>query len=303
MTYDTIKDISGTALTQRSNLKVDGLRAVDDATNLQTQIRLLDRFPRCTVRLATTTNITGYTAYTTPTNPTPDIGAGYSGALLYQANLAIDGVTAALHDRVFVKAQTNPSENGIYQVEALDGSKCNLMKLATLDAVAGQTDGVHVAVREGTQAGYYQWTSTVVRSGRASLGADFMRFDIDDWYVTADGLLTGKPYGNYVNAWKRAHEAAEEGGTITFNRQHTYGFDSTVEIYKTSTTWSGPNRGRQASSGGRLYFAGGLGGPGIRIRGGQGSTFEPVYQVAIRPLRQTAGRSSRVSKLSTAARM
>ena len=62
----------------------------------------------------------------------------------------LDGVTLALNDRILVKDQSTPAQNGIYYVSTL-GTGANGVWTRSTDAdVAGDIDGATVAVGEGT---------------------------------------------------------------------------------------------------------------------------------------------------------
>lgn len=86
--------------------------------------------PKQAVRVATTANITIATA----------LNSGDS----------IDGVTLANGDRVLVKNQTAPAENGIYVVSATPARSTDFDSLTPIDEI----NGAWVAVQEGTQAGF-----------------------------------------------------------------------------------------------------------------------------------------------------
>lgn len=86
--------------------------------------------PKQAVRVATTANIVIATA----------LNSGDS----------IDGITLANGDRVLVKNQTAPAENGIYVVSATPARSTDFDSLTPVDEI----NGAWVAVQEGTQAGY-----------------------------------------------------------------------------------------------------------------------------------------------------
>ncbi len=106
--------------------------------------------PAVPVRVATTGNITGFS---------PTGGLGGTGQFT-NAPTTVDGVTLNVGDRILVRSQTNPAENGVYTLVFIDPlTGARVWDRATdLDSAAELALGYRVFVQEGdTLAGrtYY----------------------------------------------------------------------------------------------------------------------------------------------------
>ena len=96
-------------------------------------------------------------------------GAGIGATLTnagVMAAFAVDGYSASLHDRILVKNQTAPANNGVYQVSTLGSGAANwvLTRTTDYDTAAQIKPGTLVAVNNGTVNANTSWleTATVV---------------------------------------------------------------------------------------------------------------------------------------------
>ena len=92
-------------------------------------------------------------------------GAAGVGATLTQSVAAIvtlDGVTVTINQRILVSFQTNPEENGIYQISTLGTGAVQavLTRTTDFDTAAEITAGSLVAVTDGTLYGGSVWSET-----------------------------------------------------------------------------------------------------------------------------------------------
>lgn len=244
----SVYDATGASVATSTQLQLED---VDLSTSGGKPIaRRRRRVPRMVVRALVATNLAGYAVYAAAPNPTPD--TLYTGAVISGVSVAQGGVTLTNGDRVFLNGQAVSSEKGPYQVAEVSGATCKLYRLATLDAVAQVGFGIHLAVEEGTGAGYYRWTSGVgnVLTADADRGYDYYCYDCDDWRLDSDGMAA-VGFAKYDQAWSRAQEAADNAGEITFVRRGVYGFDATMHVTKNGITIRGPAKGRVANGNGR----------------------------------------------------
>ena len=104
----------------------------------------LDTKPSC--KLATTGNLTA-----TYSNGTAGVGATLTNSGS-QAALVIDSTAANLNDRILVKDQTAPAQNGIYVVTNIGSNSTNwvLTRATPEDQPSELTGGAFVFVEEGT---------------------------------------------------------------------------------------------------------------------------------------------------------
>lgn len=114
-----------------------------------------------------------------------------TGDFLLTGTPTIDGVALVAGDRVLVKDQTNPEENGIYIVPASG----NWSRAADMNAAA-EFDGAAVFVKEGTLNEGSGWTQTATV---ATVGTDdvvFSQFTGGALYTWGTGLSNT---GNTIN--------------------------------------------------------------------------------------------------------
>lgn len=143
--------------------------------------------PKDSVRLATTAEL----------DAVYDNGTSGVGATLTnngtQAALQLDGVNAALGDRILVKNQTtNPEHNGIYVVTVVGTISTNwvLTRAEDFDSSAEATPGAFTFVEEGnTQAdnGYVVSTDGVITIG--TTGINWVQFSGAGQIIDGAGLL------------------------------------------------------------------------------------------------------------------
>lgn len=192
-----IEDRLGGAMPEETTMRTDGfdVGAATGRTMLTRQLRN----PLVTVKYASSANIN-----------------------LNNAGNAIDGAGFLLRDRVLLKAQTVASENGVYYV-ASQRPTTVLWRLTSLDALPSY----RVSVRAGTTHASTQWlkSSSTAFIAAGDIGDPFLEVDIDDYYLEADGW-------DHLQAFSRAQDALDDGGTITFNRRVNYTFSSALTIKK-----------------------------------------------------------------------
>lgn len=152
----------------------------------------------------------------TPTNPTDVVNKQYvdniaigltdwkeSVRVATTANIAtlaggapntLDGVTLVANDRILVKNQTTPSQNGIYYVSTLGtGSNGTWTRATDADSNAEVTSGLYVYVEEGTAANKGQYvlnTPNPIVVG--TTGLTFVRFNGGTALTAGNGIdITG----------------------------------------------------------------------------------------------------------------
>jgi len=106
----------------------------------------------------------------------------------------VDGVTLAANDRILVKNQTAPAENGIYYVSTLGTGANGVWTRATdADTSAEMTSGVYVYVEEGTATNKGQYvlnTPNPITLG--TTGLTFVRFNGGTALTAGNGIdITG----------------------------------------------------------------------------------------------------------------
>jgi hypothetical protein len=121
-----------------------------------TMIGLLGRAtPDFTCRLATTGNLAGYTY----ANGTAGVGATLTAGSI--GLLTSDGVTPSVADRILVKSQTTPAQNGIYVVTVNSGGAAAVLTRATdYDTPADIQAGAETNILNGTTLAGTQWIMT-----------------------------------------------------------------------------------------------------------------------------------------------
>jgi hypothetical protein len=115
----------------------------------------------------------------------------------------LDGVTLATNDRILVKNQTAPAENGIYVVTTLGTGANGVWTRATdADTSAKVTTGMYVYVEEGTTAGRSQWVlSTPGPITLGTTGLTFVKFNGGATLTAGNGIdITGDTLSVKVNA-------------------------------------------------------------------------------------------------------
>ena len=105
-----------------------------------------------------------------------------------------DGVTLVANDRILVKSQTSPAENGIYYVSTLGtGANGTWTRATDADVSAEVTSGLYVYVEEGTAANKGQYvlnTPNPITLG--TTGLTFVRFNGGSTLTAGNGIdITG----------------------------------------------------------------------------------------------------------------
>lgn len=139
-------------ITKSQLILVDPTSALDPATKQYTdnliQQSIYNQDWKASVRAATTTNIT-----------------------LTSPGAAIDGVTLNSGDRVLVKNQTTPSQNGIY---VFASSSTAMVRSQDADSSSEVTPAMAVSVEEGTSNGLTSWKLTT--TGAIVVGTTSLTF-------------------------------------------------------------------------------------------------------------------------------
>lgn len=179
------------------------------------------------VKLATTANLV---ATYTPGSAGADGGTGVGATLTITATgpLTIDGVVAALNDRILVKNQTTQLQNGLYYISTAGTTGVSAVLTRTLDgdnSIAGDiTPGDFVYVVAGGQAstGWVQsnqGTATSPANG-IKLGTDavaFTQFSGAGAYTGGNGLTqTGTTFdvGAGLGILSNANDVAIDTGVV-----------------------------------------------------------------------------------------
>lgn len=190
---------------------------------------------------ATTTNLTA-----TYANGSGGVGATLTNAGA-QAAFAVDGYTAALNDRILVKNQSAPAENGVYTVTTLGSGSTNwvLTRSTDMDTAGSGADqvgpGDYFFVVSGTQNGGTSWVMTTplpITIGTTPI--TFVQFAGPGTYTAGTGLtLTGTQFSVTNTAVAAgAYGSASSVGTFTVNAQGqlTAAADAPIAIAATQVT-------------------------------------------------------------------
>lgn len=178
---------------------------------------------------------------------------------------SIDGVTLATNDRILIKNQTVPSENGIYTVNASGSPSRSLDANDNFEVTAGMA----VFVSQGTVNGNTQWvlstddaivigtTALVFIQIGGSAGTSYSSLSVGTLTVTTDLLFTG---GTNVQVYKSGSNQNLTNGvvaTVTFQTEVT---DTLNEWDTTNNIFTPTASGNYLVS----YGATVVGGPAVR---------------------------------------
>lgn len=110
-------------------------------------------------------------AATYATGPPATLTANANGALAAQ-----DGISLAVNDRLFVKDQADPAQNGIYDVTSLGsgGTPWVLTRSTDADTALKMSDATYVAVQQGTAQSDTTWE--LFSDNPITLGTTALRF-------------------------------------------------------------------------------------------------------------------------------
>lgn len=190
---------------------------------------------------ATTTSLTA-----TYNNGTGGVGATLTNAGALAA-FAVDGYTAALNDRILVKNQSAPAENGVYTVTTLGSGSTNWVLTRATDMNTAGTGanqigpGDYVFVVSGTQNGGTSWVITTplpITVGTTPI--TFTQFAGPGTYTAGAGLtLTGTQFSvTDTTVTPASYGTASSVPTIAFNSrgQATSASNTPIAIDATQVT-------------------------------------------------------------------
>lgn len=151
-------------------------------------------------------------------------GAGVGATLTNagaMAAFAVDGYSAALNDRILVKDQTLPEENGVYTVTTVGSGAVNwvLTRATDYDTPAEIQPGTLIAVNNGTANGTTSWleTATVVTVDTDPILFSQFTFAPNAFFQIANNLSEGVPATMRTNLGLGtvATKAASDSGLTT----------------------------------------------------------------------------------------
>ena len=173
--------------------------------------------PKASVRNASTT---AYTA--TYNNGTAGVGATLTNTGTLAA-FAADGVTNSVGDRVLIKNQAAPAQNGIYTVTtAGSGAVAWVLTRATDMDVWAEVPSSFTFVEDGTTQADTGWVSTANAGGTMGTTAiNWVQFSGAGTYTAGTGLtLTGSVFSITNTAVTiGSYGSATQVGTFTVNQQ------------------------------------------------------------------------------------
>ena len=119
----------------------------------------------------------------------------------------VDGISITEQDRILVKNQTNPAENGIYIVSAGD-----IVRASDADSGAEYVNGKTVEVQQGTNAGPFVYSG----ASNPTIGVDNLTFD-DYTPITLIG------HGDFVSSFNASGTVESSGkGFVQHVENGTY---------------------------------------------------------------------------------
>lgn len=144
------------------------------------------------VRMASTANVSGTYSATG--------GSSARGQLTAMSNAAIDGVSLTAGNRVLLKNQSTPAQNGIWVITTVGTGSNGVWDRATdFDQDAEVTSGAFVFVEEGTVNGDTGWVLTtnnpITIGGASGTSLTWAQFSGAGTYTNGNGLsLTGTSF-------------------------------------------------------------------------------------------------------------
>ena len=199
--------------------------------------------PKASVRNASTT---AYTA--TYNNGTAGVGATLTNTGTLAA-FAADGVTNSVGDRVLIKNQAAPAQNGIYTVTtAGSGAVAWVLTRATDMDVWAEVPSSFTFVEDGTTQADTGWVSTANAGGTMGTTAiNWVQFSGAGTYAAGTGLtLTGTVFSITNTAVTAgAYGSASSVGTFTVNAQGqlTLAGSTAISIPASAINTTIPNSG------------------------------------------------------------
>jgi hypothetical protein len=145
-----------------------------------------------------------------------------------------DGITLSTNQVILLGNQTTPAENGLY---IYAGSAVPLTRISSFEACYATGSGCYIYVREGTAGAGTAWfinSSFAVTAASQLLGLALTEYDIEDFWVPADGV-------DYSPAFHRAQQAMRcnnAQGTLWVRRQASYRF-ATPLLFTTAMALKG----------------------------------------------------------------
>lgn len=172
----------------------DPTAAQDAATKAYVDAVAQGLSPKGTARAATT----GALPANTYANGTAGVGATLT-ATSNAALVAQDGVTLVVNDRILVKNEVAPANNGIYVVTQVGtaGTPYILTRSTDMDGGTSEVYGAHLFVDEGTTLANSQWICST--TGAVTMGTTAITFtQFSGSSITAGNGLT--KIGNAISA-------------------------------------------------------------------------------------------------------
>jgi hypothetical protein len=203
---------SGDTMTGALILNADPSAALGAATKQYVDTTSQNLSAKTSCRLGSTTDLGGNVTPAVYNNGSFGVGATLRNAGTKQA-LSIDGVTVVLGDRILVKDQTTPAQNGLYTVTTVGDASTNWVLTRTADANSSTTltEGSFVFVSEGTQNTGQGWVITTV--GTITVGSTnivFTQFSGLGQIASGHGLVTS---GNTLSVSESLLDLNSIGGS------------------------------------------------------------------------------------------
>jgi len=198
--------LSGGTMTGDLILNADATQALQPVTFQQFAAMVAGLSYKNACVVATTANLTA-----TYSNGASGVGATLTNSGV-QAALSIDGVSLSVNDRVLVKNQSTPAQNGIYRVTTVGSGAVNweLTRATDYDTTAEITTGSYTNITAGTvNSGVLYFQST---SGSITVGTTAIAFSVLAIIIAGAGLVSTAPNTLAVNFASGAEAIA---GTVS----------------------------------------------------------------------------------------